>query len=70
MSTPRTHEEIRRAFGFGSCNSVQKHLKIPWGNRKRALTLVEPGPTTTILPLLGRVAAGRQRPHGSQRPAR
>jgi repressor LexA len=63
-----SYEEIRRNFGFGSYNSVQKHLKslvtkgflkTPWGNQKRALTLVEPGPTTTILPLLGRVAAGR-----------
>jgi repressor LexA len=63
-----SYEEIRRAFGFGSYNSVQKHLKslvakgflkTPWGNQKRALTLVEPGPTTTVLPLLGRVAAGR-----------
>jgi repressor LexA len=63
-----SYEEIRRNFGFGSYNSVQKHLKslvakgvlkTPWGNQKRALMLAEPGPTTTILPLLGRVAAGR-----------
>ena len=63
-----SYEEIRRNFGFGSYNSVQKHLKslvakgvlkTPWGNQKRALMLTEPGPTTTILPLLGRVAAGR-----------
>ena len=63
-----SYEEIRRNFGFGSYNSVQKHLKhlvakgylrTPWENQKRALTLVEPGPTTTLLPLLGRVAAGR-----------
>src|SRR5262245_8898573 len=63
-----SYEEIRRSFGFGSYNSVQKHLrqlvakgvlKTPWGNQKRALTLVEPGPTTTLLPLLGQVAAGR-----------
>ncbi len=63
-----SYEEIRRHFGFGSYNSVQKHLKslvakgylkTPWGNQKRALTLAEPGPSTTILPLLGRVAAGR-----------
>ncbi len=63
-----SYEEIRRNFGFGSYNSVQKHLKslvtkgvlkTPWDNQKRALTLVEPGPTTTVLPLLGRVAAGR-----------
>jgi len=63
-----SYEEIRRNFGFGSYNSVQKHLKslvakgflkTPWANQKRALMLVEPGPTTTILPLLGQVAAGR-----------
>ena len=63
-----SYEEIRKNFGFGSYNSVQKHLKqlvtkgylkTPWENQKRALTLVEPGPTTAILPLLGRVAAGR-----------
>jgi len=63
-----SYEEIRRHFGFGSYNSVQKHLKslvakgylkTPWGNQKRALTLAEPGPSTAILPLLGRVAAGR-----------
>ncbi len=47
-----SYEEIRRNFGFGSYNSV-------WGNQKRALTLAEPGPSTTVLPLLGRVAAGR-----------
>ena len=63
-----SYEEIRRNFGVGSYNSVQKHLKslvakgflkTPWDNQKRALTLVEPGPATAILPLLGRVAAGR-----------
>ena len=63
-----SYEEIRGHFGFGSYNSVQKHLKslvtkgvlqTPWGNQKRALMLVEPGPTTTVLNLLGRVAAGR-----------
>lgn len=63
-----SYEEIRRNFGFGSYNSVQKHLKslvakgflkTPWANQKRALTLAEPGPATTILPLLGQVAAGR-----------
>jgi repressor LexA len=63
-----SYEEIRRAFRFRSYNSVQKHLKrleekgyvtSPWKNRKRALELVDPGPTARILPLLGRVAAGR-----------
>jgi repressor LexA len=63
-----SYEEIRKAFRFRSYNSVQKHLKrleekgyvkSPWGNRKRALELVDPGPSSRILPLLGRVAAGR-----------
>jgi len=63
-----SYEEIRRAFRFGSYNSVQKHLKrlqekgvlrSPWKNRKRALELVEPPPSSATLPLLGRVAAGR-----------
>ena len=63
-----SYEEIRRAFRFRSYNSVQKYLKrleekgcirSPWGNRKRALELVDPGPTQRTVPLLGRVAAGR-----------
>ena len=63
-----SYEEIRKAFRFRSYNSVQKHLKrleekgyltSPWKNRKRALELVDPGPTARVLPLLGRVAAGR-----------
>jgi len=63
-----SYEEIRRAFRFRSYNSVQKHLKrleergvlkSPWGNRKRALELIEPRPAATSLPLVGRVAAGR-----------
>ncbi len=63
-----SYEEIRKAFRFRSYNSVQKHLKrleekgyitSPWKNRKRALELVDPGPVARILPLLGRVAAGR-----------
>ena len=63
-----SYEEIRKAFRFRSYNSVQKHLKrleekgyvkSPWGNRKRALNLVDPGPVDRILPLLGKVAAGR-----------
>ena len=63
-----SYEEIRKEFRFRSYNSVQKHLKrlqekgyvtSPWGNRKRALELVDPGPTARVLPLLGRVAAGR-----------
>ncbi len=63
-----SYEDIRQAFQFRSYNSVQKHLKrleekgfvkSPWGNRKRALELVDPGPAAMVLPLLGRVAAGR-----------
>jgi len=63
-----SYEEIRQAFRFRSYNSVQKHLKrleekgvlrSPWGNRKRALELVEQRPVATSLPLVGRVAAGR-----------
>src|SRR5215470_14950834 len=63
-----SYEEIRKAFRFASYNSVQKHLKrleekgvrrSPWKNRKRALELIEPATTAVVLPLLGRVAAGR-----------
>ncbi len=63
-----SYEEIRRAFGFRSYNSVQKHLKTlerkgvlksPWGNQKRALELTAPLGGPVRLPLLGRVAAGR-----------
>ncbi|MBI4168952.1 MAG: transcriptional repressor LexA [Acidobacteria bacterium] len=63
-----SYEEIRKAFRFGSYNSVQKHLKAlvkkgllktPWGSRKRALELAAPPAVVMTLPLLGRVAAGR-----------
>lgn len=63
-----SYEEIRKALRFRSYNSVQKYLKkleekgyikSPWGNRKRALELVDPGPMAITVPLLGRVAAGR-----------
>ena len=63
-----SYEEIRKALRFRSYNSVQKYLKkleekgyikSPWGNRKRALELVDPGPMAITIPLLGRVAAGR-----------
>ena len=63
-----SYEEIRKALRFRSYNSVQKYLKkleekgyikSPWGNRKRALELVDPGPMAVTIPLLGRVAAGR-----------
>ena len=63
-----SYEEIRKALRFRSYNSVQKYLKkleekgyikSPWKNRKRALELVDPGPMSLTVPLLGRVAAGR-----------
>src|SRR5262245_27585119 len=63
-----SYEEIRKALRFRSYNSVQKHLKklevkgvikSPWGNRKRALELADPGPMSLTIPLLGRVAAGK-----------
>jgi repressor LexA len=63
-----SYEEIRKAFRFRSYNSVQKylkrleekgHIKSPWGNRKRALELTDPGPMQRTIPLLGTVAAGR-----------
>ena len=63
-----SYDEIRRQAGFASYNSVQKQLKrlvekgfikTPWGNRKRALVLADPPATAAVVPLLGRVAAGR-----------
>ncbi len=63
-----TYQEIGRAFGFRSTNAVAKHLKAleekgyvrsPWGNRKRALSLVEHGSLSVAIPLLGTVAAGK-----------
>jgi repressor LexA len=63
-----SYDEIRQAAGFASYNSVQKHLrrlvekgllKTPWGSRKRALVLADPPPAAAVVPLLGRVAAGR-----------
>jgi repressor LexA len=65
-----TYEEIRRHFGFRSYNAVFKHLKqletrgyltSRWKNKKQAFSLKEPAQTsvaTSLLPLLGRVAAG------------
>ena len=63
-----SYEEIRRHFGFGSLNSVRKHLqqlerkgyiRTPWGNRKRALELVadkvDPPPTAERIPLTGHI---------------
>jgi len=65
-----TYEEIRRHFGFRSYNAVFKHLKqleargylkSRWNNRKQAFSLKEPvqAISTSQLPLLGRVAAGK-----------
>lgn len=63
-----TYQEIGRALKLRSTNAVAKHLKAleekgyvrsPWGNRKRALTLVEHGTPSFTIPLLGTVAAGR-----------
>jgi repressor LexA len=63
-----TYEEIGRALKLKSTNAVTKHLKAleekgyvrsPWGNRKRALSLVEHGTPSFAIPLLGTVAAGK-----------
>ncbi|HEV8375202.1 MAG TPA: transcriptional repressor LexA [Candidatus Polarisedimenticolia bacterium] len=63
-----TYEEIGRALKLKSTNAVAKHLKAleekgyvrsPWGNRKRALSLVEHGTPSFAIPLLGMVAAGK-----------
>jgi repressor LexA len=62
-----SYDEIRCHFGFQSFQSVQKYLKqlerkgfikIPGKNQKRAITVVEHGGTTVMLPLAGIVAAG------------
>jgi repressor LexA len=66
-----SYEEIRQHFGFGSLNSVRKHLqqlerkgyiRTPWANQKRAVQIVpermEELPKAVRLPLLGTVAAG------------
>jgi repressor LexA len=66
-----SYEEIRAHFGFRSYNAVQGHLKqletrgylrSPWGNRKRAIEIVEPEEdvaAAAAIPLAGTVAAGR-----------
>ncbi|MCI0567665.1 MAG: transcriptional repressor LexA [Acidobacteria bacterium] len=63
-----TYQEIGRALRLKSTNAVAKHLKAleekgyvrsPWGNKKRALTLVEHGTPSFTVPLLGTVAAGK-----------
>jgi len=66
-----SYEEIRQHFGFGSLNSVRKHLqqlerkgfiRSPWANQKRAVELVpeklEPNLMAVKVPLLGSVQAG------------
>src|SRR6185436_19181233 len=63
-----TYQEIGRALRLKSTNAVAKQLKVleekgyvrsPWGNKKRALTLVEHGTPSFTIPLLGTVAAGK-----------
>lgn len=64
-----SYEEIRAHFGFASYNAVRGHLKqleargylrSPWGNRKRALELIEEDEAEgSSIPLAGTVAAGR-----------
>lgn len=66
-----SYEEIRQHFGFGSLNSVRKHLqqlerkgyiRTPWANQKRALEIVpeklDPPPSALKIPLLGSVVEG------------
>lgn len=61
-----SYEEIRRHFGFGSLNSVRKHLqqlerkgyiRTPWANQKRAVEIVpdklDPPPGAHKIPVLG-----------------
>ncbi len=64
---PPSYQEIQDYFGFGSLNSVVKHLKqlerkgyleSPWGNQKRAFRLLPLRTTAATIPFLGRVAAG------------
>ena len=66
--TAPTSQEIGRALQMRSTNAVAKHLRTleekgyvrsPWGNRKRALRLVEHGAPSFTIPLLGTVAAGK-----------
>ena len=66
-----SYEEIRQHFGFGSLNSVRKHLqqlerkgyiRTPWANQKRALEIVpeklDPPPSALKIPLLGSLVEG------------
>ena len=62
-----SYEEIRKALGFKSLNSVYKHLKqlenkgylkSSWGNKKRALELLPLRAKAVKIPFLGYVAAG------------
>ncbi len=64
---PPSYEEIRRALGFKSLNSVYKHLKqleskgylkSKWGNKKRSLELLPLKANAVKIPFLGYVAAG------------
>lgn len=62
-----TYDEIRQHFGFGSFQSVQKHLaqlekkgaiRIQARHKSRMIALVEHGGNTVVLPFSGVVAAG------------
>ncbi len=64
---PPSYDEIRRALGFKSLNSVYKHLKqleskgyikSEWGNKKRTLELLPLRANAAKIPFLGYVAAG------------
>ena len=59
-----SYDEIRKGLGFNSLSTVYEHLKrleekgyirSPWGNKKRAIEVIERGET---LKLLGEVQAG------------
>jgi len=59
-----SYDEIRKGLGFNSLSTVYEHLKrleekgyirSPWGNKKRAIEVVEQG---EVLKLLGEVQAG------------
>lgn len=63
-----SYEEIKNRFGYASLFSVQQYLKqlenkgylrTPGGNKKRAIEVLDSESQEALLPLLGRVAAGR-----------
>jgi repressor LexA len=64
-----SYDEIKNRFSFASYFSVQRYLKqletkgylrTPWGNKKRAIEIVDTDERSDFsLPLVGRVAAGR-----------